>query len=311
MGTYFRLPDTQEFRDLTYNQNGFTMECWVHVPNIMDGELGWLSGTTSSLTKVLLGSENVGISENFETTLNHLGEVADLDYLPNDKGDKLVRGLVCGFTRDRRITQENTGYSNDNELNSPTSSLSFFLAPTISRDSSSASFISTDDCSAELSFRKMKVDLSATQIGNVSSNFVLLDISVDPKKDIISFFADGSLITTSAISDIFGTEFNSPINLPTFKKNNSFEYNSSSVDGPNTIKTGPKLNPYFTPWIVGGGYTDGMYQYGNFMGGDRGGIISGLRGHVGSLKFYSKPLNSSEVLTNYKAQQGFFKTILI
>jgi hypothetical protein len=46
------------------------------------------------------------------------------------------------------------------------------------------------------------------------------------------------------------------------------------------------------------------------MGGDRGGITSGLRGHIGSLKFYSKPLNSSEVLTNYKAQQVYFKNIL-
>ena len=311
MGTYFRLPDTPEFRDLTYRQDGFTMECWVHVPNIMDGELGWLSGTTSSLTKVLLGCENVGIIETKQNTLNHLGEIADLDYLPNDKGEQNVRGLLCGFTRDRRITQEGTGYSNNNFDNDPASSLSFFLCPTISRDLSSASFISTDDCASELSFRKMKVDLSATQIGNVSSQFVLIDISVDPRKDKISFFADGSLITTSSISSVFGTEFNQPLNLPTFKKNNSFEYNSSSVDGPNTLKTGPKLNPYFTPWIVGGGYTDGMYQYGNFMGGDRGGIVSGLRGHVGSLKFYNKPLNSSEVLKNYKAQEGFFKTILI
>ena len=311
MGTYFRLPDTPEFRDLTYNNDGFTLECWVHVPNIMDGELGWLSGTTSSLTKVLLGCENVGIIETKQNTLNHLGEIADLDYLPNDKGEQNVRGLLCGFTRDRRITQESIGYSNNNYNNDPVSSLSFFLAPTISRDLSSASFISTDDCATELSFRKMKVDLSSTQIGNVSSQFVLIDISVDPRKDRISFFADGSLITTSSIATVFGTEFNQPINLPNFKKNNSFEYSSSSVDGPNTLKTGPKLNPYFTPWIVGGGYTDGMYQYGNFMGGDRGGIVSGLRGHVGSLKFYNKPLNSNEVIQNYKAQEGFFKTILL
>jgi hypothetical protein len=60
---------------------------------------------------------------------------------------------------------------------------------------------------------------------------------------------------------------------------------------------------------VGGGYTDGMYKYGNFLGGDRSGITSGLRGHLGSLKFYSRALDNSEVLKNYKAQQGFFKNI--
>jgi hypothetical protein len=47
------------------------------------------------------------------------------------------------------------------------------------------------------------------------------------------------------------------------------------------------------------------------MGGNRSGIVSGLRGHVGSLKFYSKALNTSEVKQNYDAQQGFFKNIKI
>ena len=90
---------------------------------------------------------------------------------------------------------------------------------------------------------------------------------------------------------------------------NSFQYASGTVDGPTTLYGGPKLNTFYTPWIVGGGYTDGMYKYGNFLGGDRGGIISGLRGHIGSLKFYSKALNNQEVLQNYKAQKGFFKNI--
>ena len=84
------------------------------------------------------------------------------------------------------------------------------------------------------------------------------------------------------------------------------------MDGPSTLKQGPLLNVFYTPWIVGGGYTDGMYKYGNFLGGGaRSGVVSGLRGHVGSLKFYSKPLDKSEVIKNYKAQEGFFKSILI
>ena len=44
LGSFVRLPDTTEFRDLTYSSTGFTMECWVHVPNITDGLLGWASG---------------------------------------------------------------------------------------------------------------------------------------------------------------------------------------------------------------------------------------------------------------------------
>lgn len=310
LGSAFRLPDTPEFRDLAYSTSGFTMECWVHVPNIMDGEIGWLSATTSSLTKVLLGCENVGYKEG-TSSLSHTGEYADLDYLPNSNEEQAVKGMLCGFTRDRRITQENTGYSNNNYDNDPVSSLSFFIAPTISRDLSSASFINNSECLLSPSFHKMKIDLSSSQIGSVSSNFVLLSLAFDPTEDKIHIYADGSLAATSSISTVFGSKPNIPPSVPTFKKNNSFEYNASSVDGPETVTTGPKLNSYFTPWIVGGGYTDGMYYNGNFMGGDRGGIVSGLRGHIGSLKFYSRPLNSNEVLKNYKAQEGFFKTILI
>ena len=105
-------------------------------------------------------------------------------------------------------------------------------------------------------------------------------MTVNPANNEIKFYADGSLIATSSISTAFGVDPTQTINLPSFKKDSSFEYSSTTVDGPTTLKTGPKLNTFYTPWIVGGGYTDGMYQHGNFLGGDRGGITSGLRGHL-------------------------------
>ena len=316
LGSYIKLPDSQEFRDLTYSSTGFTVECWVHVPNIMDGALGWASGTDlatpspSSLTKVLFGCENVGHNPN-ASAIDHTGAYRDLDFLNNERGGEFVRGLVCGFSRDRRITQASAGYSNAQYDNDPASSLSFFIAPTQARDFSSASFINNDDCQDYETFYKMKVDLSATAFGNVSSQFVLIDISCDPNANEIKMYADGALVATSSISQVFGVDKQQPVALPSFKKNNSFQYSSTTVDGPSTIKQGPLLNPFYTPWIVGGGYTDGMYQYGNFMGGDRGGVVSGLRGHIGSLKFYSRALDTGEVKKNYNAQQGFFKNIKI
>lgn len=315
LGSFVKLPDTKEYQNLTYSPSGFSMECWVHVPDIMDAETGWLSESASSLTKVLLASENVGIKEGF-SNLDRRGAERDLDLLPNDRGDQLVRGMVCGFTRDRRITQLSTssnpvGYSNDNAANDPVSSLSFFIAPTISRDASSASFVNDTECAEYASFHKMKVDLSATAFGNVSSQFVLVGVTCDPSKNEIKMYADGELVATSSISKVFGVEPNHTPSLPNFKQSNSFEYSTSSVDGPYILKQGPRLYDFYTPWIVGGGYTDGMYYRGNFMGGDRGGITSGLRGHVGSLKFYGKPLNSTEAKKNFDAQKGFFKNIKI
>ena len=313
LGSYAKLPDTKEFQDLTYSPSGFTMECWAHIPDIMDGGIGWLSSTASSLTKVLLASDNVGAASG-ASALDRVGAERDLDFLENKRGEQFVRGMVCGFTRDRRITEAGyglglSGYSNNNGDNDPASSLSFFIAPTQARDFSSASWINSDECQDLETFYKMKVDLSNTAFGSVSSQFVLIDITCDPTTDTIKMFADGSLVATSSISTVFGVDIGIPPNLPSFKKDNSFQYSSTTVDGPTVLKQGPLLNTFYTPWIVGGGYTDGMYRYGNFLGGDRGGITSGLRGHIGSLKFYSRALDNAEVLKNYKAQQGFFKNI--
>jgi len=313
LGSYIRLPDTSEFRDLTYSPSGFSLEFWAHVPNIMDGDIGWLSSTTSSLTKAVIACENVGVKDGV-SAVDENGDLLDLDYLDNNRGGAFTRGLVCGFTRDRRITQESTGYSNSNALNDPVSSVSFFIAPTQARDASSASWINTSGgiCASIPDFYKMKVDLSSnTSLGNVSSQFVLFDITVSPATNEVKFYIDGSVVATSAIDAVFGVEPYKTLNLPSFVNDNSFEYSSTTVDGPSTLHQGPRLNPFFTPWIIGGGYTDGMYTHGNFLGGgDRGGIVSSLRGHLGSLKFYSKPLTSIEISTNYKAQQGFFKTII-
>jgi hypothetical protein len=315
LGSFVRLPDTSEFRDLTYNANGFSMELWTYVPDIMDAEVSWLSATTSSLTKVLVGNENVG-NRTGASALTHVGEPRDLDFLENKRGDDFVRGMIMGFTRDRRITQASSAYSYANYDNDPASSLSFFIAPTQSRDLSSCSWINNDDCQDYESFYKMKVDLSATDFGNVSSQFVLIDVTVEPSANEVKFYADGALVATSGIGAVFGVNAFTTPNLPSFRKENSFEYSSTTVDGPTTLHGGPKLNPFYTPWIVGGGYTDGMYKYGNFMGGkdgnnSRSGFVSGLRGHIGSLKFYSKALDPTEVKVNYDAQKGYFKNIKI
>jgi hypothetical protein len=318
LGSFVKLPGTDEFRNLTYSPSGFSIDFWTHVPNITDGDQGWLSGTTSSLTKVILGCENIGAKSGVNQ-FDYQGDLKDLDYLANEKGDSFVRGMLMGFTRDRRITQDDTGFSNNNSLNDPVSSLSFFVAPTISRDLSSASWINSDDCQNTTNYFKLNVDLHSTDIGNVSSQFIHMNVSVEPEKDLVSVYCDGSLVTTSSMQSVFGSTDNRPPSLPTLAKENSFQYSSNTVVGPDTVKQGPLLDTVtagevqlkFTPWIVGGGFTDGNSLYGNFLGGDRGGITSGLRGHLGSLKFYSKPLDSSEVLKNYNAQKGFFKNIQI
>ena len=89
---------------------------------------------------------------------------------------------------------------------------------------------------------------------------------------------------------------------------------------------GPKLDTIYTPWTLGGGYTDGFLKWdghstpqtsltelpdaGGFMNKYHG-KTSGLNGFVGSVKFYSKSLDNKEVLRNYNAQKNYFKNIEI
>ena len=140
----------------------------------------------------------------------------------------------------------------------------------------------------------------------------------DPKVNELRFYLDGNLLITSSLSYCFGQKKHFPVAVPTFTQGNSFEYGGSSTSW-NVIAPilggGPKWNfgaAYsFTPWIVGGGYTDGnmVDDKGFHFLNEYGGISSGLKGHVGSLKFYKKPLNNKEVLQNYDAQKGLFKNI--
>jgi hypothetical protein len=153
--------------------------------------------------------------------------------------------------------------------------------------------------------------ISDTELESCGDQFCHVAVTFDPQRDEIQLYLDGSSVATSSLSYVFGIPKYTMPKLPTFRRTNSFEYSTSTLNStaPNDLKYGPKLDRYFTPWIVGGGYTDGMYQYGNFMGGTYGGIKSGLNGYLGSLKFYSRSLSSGEIINNYEAHRGFFKNI--
>ena len=307
VGTFMRLPSTKEFRDLLYNQAGATIDFWVHLPSLLSIDEGFDNGNVSSLYRLVLANENTGYagtpSNNSEATAN-------------DLSDKVTRGLILGFTRDRRLTLGLSG-SNDTDDN-PATDAAFFLATTQSLSSSSIGLVNRsyfdgsvclDDFKYHAMTKKVSEVVNGKSFDLCESKFCHVGIVFDPTRDELKIYLDSILMATSSMSVVFGTEPYRMPNLPTFKKGNSFEYSVNSMPA-NTVdhlKYGPKLDKFFTPWIVGGGYTDGLTN--NFMGGQFGGIISGLRGYLGSLKFYSKPLSSEEILNNYKAHRGFFENI--
>jgi hypothetical protein len=306
LGSYVRLPDYQELNDLMYNARGATIDFWAHIPNLQVIDGGFDINGVSSLYRLVLANENTGVQGTADSTEAKF----------NIFGDKVTRGLVLGFTRDRRISNSLSA-SNETDDNVD---ISFFLAPTQSVNASTVSFINrsyydTNNCASTTAYHSMvcniTTEVNSKYFGLCENEFCHVAITLDPGTDTIKFYLDGINLATSSLSYVFGIDRGTMPRIPTFKKTNSFEYSASSVNStaPNSLKFGPKLDRYFTPWIVGGGYTDGMHLYGNFMGGPYGGISSGLRGHVGSLKFYSKPLISGEIVNNYNAHKNFFKNI--
>lgn len=301
----------------------------------------WLD---SNYYRLILANENTGSNDaSLATAVN----------LVNNFSTKYVRGMVMGFTRDPIFTVPNgkpyspdalnadqVGITPAETVNDPEKTC-FLIAPTQSYSKDGCNFLKADDCNPEDAFfRSLAINLTVpTESGetfySVSSKFIHLNVSFDYTNDIIRVYVNGSKITSGLvngiqktssefkISEIFGTDPGKSIKIPTFKSSTetagSFEY-GPSVNAKYVL--GPKNDEFFTPWIVGGGWTDGLptsYTQGQsgpipqslrggFMGGT-GGIYSGFGGHIGSFKVYSTPLTDSEVNKNYSAHRSFFGNI--
>jgi hypothetical protein len=309
LGSYVKLPNVKKFNDLMYNRAGATIDFWVNADGLT-ATSGYDNGNVSSLYRLVLANENTG----------YLGAAPSGLSAVTSYNDNAVKGLLIGFTRDVRLTK-NEFPTNITNNNTSTSSV-FFIAPTQSLNLSSVSLIDRSNydsglCEPTSRYHSMIQRINQTtenvSFSSCQNQFCHVAITLDPVNDEIKFYLDGVNTTTSSLSYVFGIPKYSMPNIPTFRRGNTFEYSTSTVNQscPDELKYGPKLDRYFTPWIVGGGYTDGMYQYGNFLGGQYGGVRSGLNGYLGSLKFYSRPLSASEIINNYKAHEGFFKNINI
>ena len=182
-------------------------------------------------------------------------------------------------------------------------------------------------------------------IASVNTEFVHFSLILDPPKDAISLYCDGMLVGSNSIRTSFGMASSMDLlNIPTCaRKDNRFgRFDINSFDwakntGPRIGTTGssPLLHELaFTPWVLGGGFTDGMP--GGFLGKNTNTTYnqppndstrkaqhqdwpvnwetpeparSGLEGFLGSFKVYNRPLSKEEVARNYKLQRGFFKHI--
>tara|TARA_R110000765_G_scaffold195951_1_gene301456 strand:- start:1711 stop:4557 length:2847 start_codon:yes stop_codon:yes gene_type:complete len=343
-GTYVRLPSnispggvpmshvTQELDNLFYPGNrhynpttekggGVTFDYWVHVPS--------LTLTNSHRYRLIMGCENSGGSPHFGS---RQGRVTATRTNNNGLMDtSKAHGMIIGF-RDKGGT------------GATSSGLEFGVFPTVSQNLNDESIghsiaIAENSDGTELG----AVILSGTTSNGVSildasASFVHMSIVFNYDDEDLKMYMDGELLCTSGLKPVFDLSKTESINIPSITMKGSPPYVNSWTP---TANNGPRVGLTglsFTPWILGGGFSDTILQkpsLGSYNPGFLGyntnthygpvpasqhypslGSISpraesGLDGFLGSFKVYSKALTTNEVKTNFKGQKGFFKNIKI
>jgi len=205
----------------------------------------------------------------------------------------------------------------------------FFIAPTQSYNTTGVGFVKAGSCDED-SAQLLRFTASPNKtvegvsLSSISSEYMHLSIVFDPVNDSIKLYVDGVLYEEGLISTTFNVSKGKMPQVPSLitpsgLSTSSFYYNENSVSAGGDVLSkgyfdnGPAPDGFFTPWIVGGGYSDGRdidltTSSGGFMStGD--GLISPYNGNVGSLKIYCKALNTNEVKKNFDSQKTFFKNI--
>ena len=324
-------PANQNYNETTKMGGGVTFDFWVHVPD--------LTFTDQHRYRLIAACENSGHKPIITQGEIYANRTTPTGHMDIDK----VHGMVMGF-RDR------------GGAISTTSGLEFGIFPTVSQNRSDGS-TGHNVCIAEHIPRTGgEIDTSAirdlghitpasvlnnsVKIGNTANEFMHVAIVFDFSGNRVSTVFDGELMSTSDLDVAFGTDKVKSLGIPTVTRApNSSHLGASSWE--NTTLTGPvvgNLGEGFTPWILGGGFTDGIAKHGSVSTYDPGFLgyntntlygaspnnsqhtpslggttstkpSSGLDGFLGSFKIYSRALSMGEVRHNFNSQKGFFKNI--
>ena len=358
-GSYVRLPNnymndklnlaSEPLDNLMYNDSGWSIEFWAHMP-----------GLSSTLTpahryKLVAANENCGdpVTNYSNSTITTVASYGGTGI----RADRRTRGMIIGW-RDRGAP----GTAN-------ASGLEFAVLPTVAQNderwgksvciAESVSGNGPSTCVTELGFKVgiSTSSLSGYTIGDASSSFAHHVVTCDLNTDTITMYVNGQFVASANVSTAFDIESGFPLNIPTAIAEGAYQ-DTSERYGERLFRG--SLNgkpPIFTPWILGGGFTDNVGHesppifsstFPGFLGTNTndsyfrsameasGGPVgqhsvlatntpglggynptganyllarSGLNGHLGSFKMYSKPLSTKEVLVNYNAQNPFFSGI--
>lgn len=261
-GSYVRLPNnyrenrsylgSQPIDDLMYNKDGWTMEFWAYTPNLYDGM------TTDHRYKLVAANENCGdpVTRSLSTSVYVTAATENgQDGYPRRFRTK---GMIVGF-RDKG--EPGTDVSAGLEFvvlptvaqNDPKWGKSVAIAESVSGDGTSPS------CRTELGF---KIPASATtesgySISSASTQFTHYGIVCDIASDSISLYVNGEFMLSANTSTSFDTKPGMPLQIPSRIGEGHF-HEHRGVFGEKLYDGNLPEQPIFTPWILGGGFTDGI-----------------------------------------------------
>ena len=277
--------------NLMQNPKGWSMDFWTHVPELHIGM------TEVHRYRVVAACENTG--RGWDDSFDAIGAANEWETQDQTRGmiigfrDKGVSGLSPSGD----VVSWGNGLSATNPI-AQTSGLQFVILPTVGQNPPSPSEPHTEYkpwrqsvCIAEKMSVKpsesgrisaayspdrelgIHVDLSATtisgkSIGDCSGVFNHYAISFDYHRDTAKVFVDGETLTTCSIAHAFDIPPRTPLDSPSPSRVRGVEYTHQSWQDRTQYgeklhegtPQGPANYPIYTPWILGGGWTDGIEE---------------------------------------------------
>ena len=280
-GSYVRIPNNNDvLNSLTFENQlnkdtglggGFTFDFWAHVPDVS-------SISDAHRYKIVLSNENSG-----GNVINSpAGTVGGSQSFVNAKrtmylGDQTkttdfskVHGLMMGW-RDRGGSTAPSG-------------VEFFIAPTVSNNDNTGRF-GHSVCIAEKADSDTPSPGTPTELGvyaasslttttntrnvlDCSAQFCHFSVVFDYVADLVNIYLDGELLKSVSLSLSFDLPLGESLNIPSLTKPlpaagspNFYEssYNPGVLQGPR-VGVDAELGTTYTPWIIGGGFTDSISQ---------------------------------------------------
>ncbi len=263
-GSYVRMPNnikdgalnrgSAKLDDLTYNSKGFSIESWVHIPDLVSNM------NESHQYRILVSCENTG-GANQEIVTASPNNSSGRDY------DK-VHGLSIGY----RLADDYVSGTPD------ASSVEFGIFPTVSQNHQHGRWGPSVAIAESLSgldprtSNKSKLGLYVSFDETTEDNKTVLDcsgifthcaVTFDYRADLVSVYIDSKLVSSGSISTLFALSPGTPLQVPSAA--NSVDNISHGVESSRFVESlhegslAPPVGiPIFTPWIVGGGFTDSV-----------------------------------------------------